>query len=109
MSITMLKNSLISSFAFGFICGCVPNKIIVQYNNKSYNNIPIPLLSGCIGTLSYISAPLILTNYFFNGTFIDRFIDKYNIDIERYHQCDGKNNKYAFPSLLVININKVSS
>ena len=34
MSITMLKNSLISSFAFGFICRCVPNKMNMYFTLK---------------------------------------------------------------------------
>jgi len=36
--------------------------------------------------------------------YFDKLIDQYDIDIERYHQYDGKNNKYAFPSLLILNI-----
>ena len=36
--------------------------------------------------------------------YFDKLIDKYNINIERYHQYDGKNNKYAFPSLLILSI-----
>jgi hypothetical protein len=36
--------------------------------------------------------------------YFDKLIDKYNINIERYHQYDGKNNKYAFPSLLILSV-----
>jgi hypothetical protein len=51
-----------------------------------------------------MGSPLLIINYFCNGMYFDKLIDKYNINIERYHQYDGKNNKYAFPSLLILSI-----
>ena len=38
--------------------------------------------------------------------YFDKLIDKYNINIKRYHQYDGNDNKYAFPSIIMIEINK---
>ena len=105
MNVTLLRNTFIGSFGMGFIAGCIPNKICVHYNDKIYNRIPLPLTTGCISILGLICSPLILTNYMFDGTYIDKTFDKYDIDIERYHQYDGNNNKYAFPSRLILHIN----
>lgn len=57
-----------------------------------------------ICSVGLMVSPLLITNYFCNGMYFDKLIDKYNINIERYHQYDGKNNKYAFPSSLILSV-----
>ena len=101
-----IKNGLIYSFGTGFCMGLLPNKINVQINEKKYMNIPLPLIFGCIGSMGFILSPVLLGNYFFGGTFIDKLFDKYEFTIKRYHQFDGNNNKYAYPSTLTINVDK---
>ena len=103
-----IKNIIITSVSYGFVSGfcvgCFPNKLSVKFDDKKYNSLPIPLISGVICSVGLIFSPLLIINYFCNGMYFDKLIDKYDIDIERYHQYDGKNNKYAFPSLLILNI-----
>jgi hypothetical protein len=99
-----IKNGMIFSFAFGFIEGLVPNNININFNNKKYNNLPLPFISGCFGLIRFVLSPILITNYCFNGVYFDKLIDKYDINFERHHQYDGKNNKYAFPSILILNI-----
>jgi hypothetical protein len=103
-----LKNIIITSLSYGFVSGfcvgCFPNKLSVKFDDKKYNSLPIPLISGVICSVGLIFSPLLIINYFCNGMYFDKLIDKYEIDIERYHQYDGKNNKYAFPSLLILSI-----
>ena len=103
-----MKNIIITSLSYGFVSGfcvgCFPNKLSVKFDDKKYNSLPIPLISGVICSVGLIFSPLLIINYFCNGMYFDKLIDKYDIDIERYHQYDGKNNKYAFPSLLILNI-----
>jgi hypothetical protein len=103
-----IKNIIIRSVSCGFISGfcvgCFPNKLYIKFEDKKYNSLPIPLISGMICSLGLIVSPLLIINYFCNGMYFDKLIDKYNINIERYHQYDGKNNKYVFPSLLILSI-----
>jgi len=103
-----MKNIIITSLSYGFVSGfcigCFPNKLSIKFDDKKYNSLPIPLISGLICSVGLIFSPLLIINYFCNGMYFDKLIDKYDIDIERYHQYDGKNNKYAFPSLLILNI-----
>jgi hypothetical protein len=103
-----MKNIIITSLSYGFVSGfcvgCFPNKLSIKFDDKKYNSLPIPLISGVICSVGLIFSPLLIINYFCNGMYFDKLIDKYDIDIERYHQYDGKNNKYAFPSLLILNI-----
>ena len=103
-----ITNGMFCGFAFGYCVGLLPNKIFINFNNKKYNNVPLPLISGCIGSIVFLISPLLIANYFFDGVYFDKFIDKYNFDIKRYHQYDGYNNKYAFPSLLIVSINHIS-
>jgi hypothetical protein len=103
-----IKNIIITSISYGFVSGfcigCFPNKLSVKFDDKKYNSIPIPLISGVICSVGFIFSPLFIINYFCDGIYFDKLIDKYDIDIERYHQYDGKNNKYAFPSSFILNI-----
>jgi hypothetical protein len=103
-----MKNIIITSLSYGFVSGfcvgCFPNKLSIKFDDKKYNSLLIPLISGVICSVGLIFSPLLIINYFCNGMYFDKLIDKYDIDIERYHQYDGKNNKYAFPSLLILNI-----
>jgi hypothetical protein len=89
-----------------FFIGCIPNNIsfYIEKEKKKKISLPTPLISGFIGSSAIICSPLLLINYFYNGVFFDKLIDKYDINIERYHQYDGNNNKYAYPSSLIINI-----
>ena len=95
-----------SGFITGFCLGCLPNKVVINYENKKYRKLPIPLITGCICSIGVIFSPLLIINFFCNGVYFDKLIDKYNIKLERYHQYDGNNNKYAYPSLCIINITK---
>ena len=109
----VLKNIFIKSIKYsfftGFCVGCFPNNLTIKFNDKKFNHVPIPIIGGTISLLGVMFSPLLIMNYFSNGTFFDKIIDnlneKYSIDVERYHQYDGKNNKYAFPSLVILNIN----
>ena len=102
-----IKNIIIRSVSCGFISGfcvgCFPNKLSIKFEDK-YIRLPIPLISGMICSVGVMVSPLLIINYICKGTYFDKLIDKYNINIKRYHQCDGKNNKYAFPSLLILSI-----
>ena len=104
-----INNYIIKSascgFVSGFCFGCFPNNLCIKYEDRKYNSLPIPLITGLIGSVGLIVSPLLIMNYLCNGTYFDKLIDKYDINIERYHQYDGKNNKYAFPSLLILSIN----
>jgi hypothetical protein len=84
--------------------GCFSNNISVKFNNKKYNRLPLPLVTGTVASLGLISSPFLLLNYFGNFTYFDKLFDKYDIKVERYHQYDGNNNKYAFPSMINITI-----
>jgi hypothetical protein len=55
-----------------------------------------------IFSLGVMFSPFLIINYFCNGIYFDKLIYKYNINIERYHQYDGKNNKYAYPSSIYL-------
>jgi hypothetical protein len=104
-----IRNIIISSFASGFFLGCCfPNKISLNILNKTYNSLPIPIITGTMCSTAIALSPLLLINYFCNGVlidkFMDKFMDKYEINVERYHQYDDKNNKYAYPSFLHITV-----
>jgi hypothetical protein len=103
-----IKNILImsisSGFVSGFFIGCFPNKLCINFEDKKYNSIPIPLVSGICCSVGLMVSPLLIINYSCNGMYFDKLIDKYNINLERYHQYDNENNKYAFPSSLILNI-----
>ena len=108
MNFVTSKNIIIRSVSCGFISGfcvgCFPNNLCIKFEDRKYNSVPIPLISGLICSVGLMVSPLLLINYFSNSTYFDKLIDKYDINIERYHQYDGKNNKYAFPSSLILSI-----
>jgi hypothetical protein len=68
----------------------------------------LPFVGGFIGIGVFLCFPFLFTNYMVNGTYFDKLYDKmpekYSIQIKRYHQYDGSNNKYAYPSLICIEI-----
>ena len=101
-----LNKLLVCGFASGL---CIRNDFRLHYGNKRYINIPPPLIFGCIGFMGIICSPLIIANVI-NGTSIDKMIDKisdnYDFNIERCHQFDDTDNKYAFPSILILHVNK---
>jgi hypothetical protein len=106
LSIETIKLGLGTSFLTGFTLGMIPNKLSIKLNGKhNFFNINLPITCGCIGVLGLVSSPFLITNYFLNGTYFDRLYDKYDVNIKRYHQLDGNNNKYAFPSWIQIEIN----
>lgn len=97
------------SFASGAVVGCFPNDVTIRYENKrydrtEYNRVPLPLLFGLISSTALVVSPLLVANYVCNGTYFDKWVDEYVIELNRYHQFDGNNNKYAFPSLLALHI-----
>lgn len=107
--LNVIKFGSACSFCSGFILGLVPNDINLKINGKDKFNrvrVPLPIIGGFIGLSGFIFSPFLITNYFLNGTFFDKLIDKYNIDIKRYHQYDGSDNKYAYPSKIHIEIVK---
>lgn len=69
-----------------------------------YNSLHIPLISGVIGSMGILFSPLLMINYFCDGVYFDKLVDKYDINVEIYHQYDDQNNKYGYPSLLILNI-----
>lgn len=101
-----IKNGLIYSFGTGFCLGLLPNKINVQINEKKYIRVRTPLIFGCISSMGFILSPVLLGNYFFEGIFFDKLFDNYEFGIIRFHQFDGNNNKYAYPSIITIDIKK---
>jgi hypothetical protein len=103
-----IKNGIICGFVSGFFIGCVPNKLSIRFEDKKYNSLPIPLISGIIGSMGIIFSPLLMVNYFCNGVYFDKLVDNYDINVERHHQYNGQNNKYAYPSSLIINIKSKS-
>ena len=100
----IIIRSVSCGFISGFCVGCFPNNLCVKFEDRKYNSVPIPLISGLICSVGLMVSPLLIINYFSNGLYFDKLIDKYDINIERYHQYDGKNNKYAFPSSLILSI-----
>lgn len=104
-TLTYIKNGMIGSFVIGFGSGLFPNKINIKFNGKTYSNVPFPLITCCVSLISFVLSPLLITNYICNNPYFDKLIDKYDFDVKRYHQYDGNNDKYGYPSLLIININ----
>jgi len=100
----IIIRSVSCGFISGFCVGCFPNNLCIKFEDRKYNSVPIPLISGLICSVGLMASPLLIINYFSNGMYFDKLIDKYDINIERYHQYDGKNNKYAFPSSLILSI-----
>lgn len=100
----IIIRSVSCGFISGFCVGCFPNNLCIKFEDRKYNSVPIPLISGLICSVGLMVSPLLMMNYFSNSTYFDKLIDKYDINIERYHQYDGKNNKYAFPSSLIVSI-----
>lgn len=113
-----MKNIFIRSVSYGFVSGfsigcCFSNTIICSFENKykKYNSsLYMPFITGTMCSMGIIFSPLIMINYFCNGVYFDKVFDKlidnYDINIKRFHQYDGAkdNDKYAFPSLLVLSI-----
>jgi hypothetical protein len=46
----LIKHGIICGFVSGFCVGCFPNKLSVNFEDKKYNSLPIPLISGFIGS-----------------------------------------------------------
>lgn len=106
LAIETIKIGLCTSFLTGCTLGMIPNRVSLKFNGKQkFYNINLPLAGGCLGVLGFVASPFLITNYFFDGVYFDKLYDKYNIDIKRYHQYDGNDNKYAFPSYIQIEIN----
>lgn len=99
-----IKNGITYGFVTGVCIGCIPNKVLIRFEDKKYYSLYTPLISGLICSTGIILSPLLIINYVSNGKYIDKLIDKYDINIKRYHQYDGENNKYAYPSLIYVNI-----
>lgn len=104
MLLKYAKNMIIYGFASGFCVGCVPNECTIQVQDKKYTRIPVPLITGLVCSMGSICSPLLLMNYMCNGVYLDKWVDKYDIQFERFHQYDGNHNKYAFPSYIILHI-----
>lgn len=113
----IIKNGIGYSFYSGFCCGMIiPNKISVhKHSNEKLKSqiisLPFfPIFSGLICASSFICFPLLFTNYIIGGTYLDKLYDKilekYSIEIKRYHQYDGTNNKYGYRSEIFIIIDE---
>lgn len=116
--VPIIKNGAKCGFCVGFSCGLIfPNKIsITKYTNenKIYHSSPgtiLPFIGGFIGITGFLCFPLLFANYMVDGTYFDKLYDriqeKYSIQIKRYHQYDGNDNKYAYPSLICIEIKEI--
>jgi hypothetical protein len=103
--IPKIKYGMFYGFSSGFFLGCFPNKIYISFEEKTYRFTPI--LSGIIGSMGILCSPLFIINYLYNGVYFDKLVDNYHIRIKRYYQYDSNHNKYAFPSVLIININPI--
>lgn len=94
-----LKTGMIHSFALGFGIGLFPFTLHLQINKKRYWNLPVPLFSGCLGVVGFLGSPFLLTQYMTNGTLLERWLDqwieKYDVSIERHHQ-------YLYPSIVYL-------
>lgn len=105
-----IKNGVIygvaSGFVSGFVVGCFPNKLHIRFEDQEIYSLPIPLISGLIGSTGVICSPLLVANYICNGTYFDKLVDKYDINLERRYQYDVRHNKYTYPSSFIINIKK---
>ena len=103
-----VRHLLVGAFISGGSIGCCfPNKIIIRFsddNGYQPMRLPMPLMTGVICSAALMCSPLLLLNYAFNGVYVDKWIDKHTIIIKRYHQYDGNDNKYAFPSSLHVTI-----
>ena len=107
IAFTTMKLGLCTSFLTGLTLGMIPNSVSLKINGKNkFNKINLPLVGWWLGVLGFIFSPFLITNYFFDGMYFDKLYDKYNIDIKRYHQYDGNDNKYAYPSCIKIEVNK---
>jgi hypothetical protein len=104
--IGLFKKSLYISFLSGSLLCLIPNKINLKVNQTKFNRINLPIIGGFLGVGVFLSSPFLIINYLINRTYLDKLYDKFNIDIKRYHQYDGNNNKYAYPSIIMIEINK---
>ena len=98
-----VKFLYLHSFLLGSLLSLIPNQIDLYVNHNKIE-IPFPFISGFLVSSTLFFSPFILVNYFFNLTYIDKYIDKYDFKIQRFHQYDGNNNKYAFPSIIKISI-----
>ena len=113
-----IKNGVKYGFGIGFCSSfIVPNNICVKkYTNEKKTShlssktigLIFPFIGGFVGASSVLCFPLLFANYMVNGTYFDKLYDriqeKYSIQVERYHQYDGNDNKYAYPSLICIEI-----
>ena len=93
-----------SGFFSGFCCGCFRYNLYICFEDKKYKSLPIPLITGIIGSMGIIFSPLLMINYFCNGVYFDKLVDKYNISVVRHHQYDIRHNKYGYPSSFTLNI-----
>ena len=98
-----IKKGMIYSFVTGVCCGLFPNKVSISFNNERLN-IPLHIIGGCLGLTAFTFSPFLIVNYMFETAYFDKLIDKYNIDVNRFHQYDGNNNKYAIPSTIIVKI-----
>ena len=123
--IHIIKSGMIVGSSSGFLLGmCINNKIRLNIKTHPYDktkNFAIPKLlltsfcGGIIPPLLLISSPIIIYNYFSNSSMGDKLFDNlienieknYIINYERYHQYDGNNDKYGFPSHIHITIEKL--
>ena len=123
----IIKSGMIVGSSSGFLLGmCINNKIRLNIKTHPYDktkNFAIPKLlltsfcGGIIPPLLLISSPIIIYNYFSNSSMGDKLFDNlienieknYKINCKRYHQYDGKDNKYAFPSYIHITIEKINN
>ena len=101
-------NKILHAFKYqaliGFLLGHVFNQKISFHNKrKNFHMKMYTPIIGAIGLpLITITSPFFIFTYYFNSTWLDKFIDNYKI--ERYHQYGGEDeSKYYFPSLIVVN------
>ena len=95
--IQKIKYAMGYSFCTGFVVGCFPNPLSIHFEEKKYDSVPIPLLSGTICSMGVIFSPFLVFNYISSGVYFDKLYDRYDIKMERYQYN-------SFPSQFVVHI-----
>lgn len=105
-----LRPIIFGSFLTGFSIGLIPNRISLYINDKRCTALSHykPIIFGITSVVALGCLPFITVLSITNSSLFDKVIDKYDVSIERWHQYDGNDNKYAYPSIIQINLRRKS-
>lgn len=72
-----------------------------------------PFVGGFVrGGVGFICSPILFLNYIYDSAYLDKIyndiMNKYSIKIIRTYQYDHYDNKYAYPSSLIIEITELN-